>query len=438
MVCSVECDGSYSAALFCWQSLAMFSEMCVAATRHCISVMIYVQAVAPHTPLLMLQGKEIGLEILKQRIKEESFPDWSGREKSGVGDVDYTISGVKINTIEFPDASVSLIPGIGIKLSTQRAYATISVNWSIRTWLFWLYKFFTKYLEKPIQRSLDTHSCPNIRQGIQQIDAQLRTLQVPTQIDAFAQIDYSLINSPGVFQSYIDLDLKGAIYPVGNWTDLAFVPAPFILPDKSDSMLYFGISEYFFKSASLAYYTAGAFNITIIEELSSYFNVTTETFGSIIPEIAEYYVEARPAMLNLRAAAAPVVSLQTDTFTLEICASMEVLAVLPDSTTQSIFTVNIIANTSASLTIFEQKLIGSLCLNRFHLFLADSTVGFFEVSLLENFLSYVLRNGVIPAANAKLKKGFPLPNLDQITLLRPVVKVNEGYLLISTDIDYKL
>ncbi|XP_026513262.1 BPI fold-containing family C protein [Terrapene carolina triunguis] len=435
-------------------------------------------------------GKEIGLEILKQRIKEESFPDWSGQEKSGVGDVDYTISGVRINTIEFPDASVSLIPGIGIKLSTQRAYATVSVNWSIRTWLFkdsgsgtvsisgvfitavftmsqdstghpsmsldscqmnirgvevklngtisWLYKFFTKYLEKPIQRSLDTHSCPNIRQGIQQIDAQLRTLQAPTQIDAFAQIDYSLVNSPGVFQSYIDLDLKGAIYPVGNWTDLAFVPAPFILPDKSDSMLYFGISEYFFRSASLAYYTAGAFNITIVEELSSYFNVTTETFGSIIPEIAEYYVEARPAMLNLRAAAAPVVSLQTDTFTLEICATMEVLAVLPDSTTQSIFTVNIIANTSASLTIFEQKLIGSLCLNRFQLFLADSSVGFFEVSLLDNFLSYVLRNGVIPAANAKLKKGFPLPNLDQITLLRPVVKVNEGYLLISTDIDYKL
>uniref|UniRef100_A0A8C3RKY1 Bactericidal permeability-increasing protein n=1 Tax=Chelydra serpentina TaxID=8475 RepID=A0A8C3RKY1_CHESE len=123
-------------------------------------------------------------------------------------------------------------------------------------------------------------------------------------------------------------------------------------------MLYFGISEYFFKSASLAYYTAGAFNITIAEELSSYFNVTTETFGSIIPEIAQYYVETRPAMLNLRATAAPMVSLQPDTFTLEIHASMEVLAVLPDSTTQSMFTVNIIANTSASLTIFEQKLIG--------------------------------------------------------------------------------
>ncbi|XP_006138037.1 BPI fold-containing family C protein [Pelodiscus sinensis] len=435
-------------------------------------------------------GKEIGLKVLKQRIKDEKFPDWSGREKSGVGDVDYILSGVRINTIEFPDASVSLIPGSGIKLSTQHAYATFNANWSIRTWLFkdsgrgtvsisgvfitavftmsqdntghpsmsldscqmsirgmdiklngtisWLYKFFIKYLEKPIHRSLHTHSCPNIRQGIQRIDAQLRALQVPTQIDAFAQIDYSLVNSPGIFQSYIDLDLKGAVYPFRNWSDLAFVPAPFTLPDKSNSMLYLGISEYFFKSASLAYYKAGAFNITTIEELSSYFNVTTKTFGNIIPEIAQYYVEAQPAMLNLMATAAPVVSLQPNAFSLEIHASMEVLVVQPNSTTQSIFTVNIIANTNASLTIFEQKLVGSLCLNRFQLFLADSSVGFFEVSLLENFLSYVLRNGVIPAANVILKKGFPLPNLDHITLLRPVIKINEGYLLISTDIDYNL
>ncbi|XP_067415095.1 BPI fold-containing family C protein [Emydura macquarii macquarii] len=435
-------------------------------------------------------GREMGMEILKQRIKEESFPDWSGQEKSGFGDVDYTISGLRVSTIEFPDASISLIPGIGIELSTQQAYAILNANWSIRTWLFkdsgrstvsvsgvfitavftmsqdstghlsmsldscrmsikgvevqlngkisWLYKFFTKYLEKPIHRNLDKHSCPNIRQGIQQIDAQLTTLQVPTQIDAFTQIDYSLVNFPGVFKSYIDLDLKGAIYPVGNWTDPSFVPAPFTFPDKSDSMLYLGISEYFFKYASLAYYTAGAFNITIVEELSSYFNVTTETFGSIIPEIAQCYVEVRPTLLNLMASAAPVVSLQTDTFSLEIPASMEVLAVLPDSTTQLMFTVNIIANTSVSLTIFEQKLIGSLCLNRFQLSLDDSSVGFFEVSLLENFLSYVLRNGVIPAANAKLKNGFPLPNLDHITLLRPVIKVNQGYLLISTDINYIL
>uniref|UniRef100_A0A8C0H156 Bactericidal permeability-increasing protein n=1 Tax=Chelonoidis abingdonii TaxID=106734 RepID=A0A8C0H156_CHEAB len=293
-----------------------------------------------------------------------------------------TQKGVRINTIEFPDVSISLIPGIGIKLSTQRAYATISMNWSIRTWLFkdsgsatvsisgvFITSVITMSQDSTGHPSMSLDSCQMSIRGVEvKLNGTIRyvardfiyssagvlklgvescfvlstTFTVPTQIDAFAQIDYSLVNSPGVFQSFIDLDLKGAIYPVGNWTDLAFVPAPFILPDKSDSMLYFGISEYFFKSASLAYYTSGAFNITMIEETLF---LCLETL-----QIAKYYVEARPAMMHLRAAAPPVVSLQTDTFSLEICASMEVLAVLPDSTTQSIFTVNIVSTMDQRIT----------------------------------------------------------------------------------------
>lgn len=62
--------------------------------------------------------------------------------------------------------------------------------------------------------------------------------------------------------------LQGTVYPVGNHTDPPFVPAPFALPNQGDSMLYLGVSSYFLKSASLAYYRAGAFNITISKEVS--------------------------------------------------------------------------------------------------------------------------------------------------------------------------
>lgn len=69
-----------------------------------------------------------------------------------------------------------------------------------------------------------------------------------------------------------------------------------------------------------------------------------------ILQIAQCYVEVRPTLLNLMASAAPVVSLQTDTFSLEIPASMEVLAVLPDSTTQLMFTVNIVSTMDQRVT----------------------------------------------------------------------------------------
>ncbi|KAF1516777.1 BPI fold-containing family C protein, partial [Eudyptes chrysocome] len=157
---------------------------------------------------------------------------------------------------------------------------------------------------------------------------------------------------------------QGIVYPAGNCSGPPYVAAPFTIPDQSDSMLYLAFSEYFFQTSSFAYYTAGAFNITIAEETCSYFNISTEIFGSIIPEVAKYSVTPYPVMLKLMATEIPIISLEQDSFTVEIQGSMEVFAVLPDSTPQSLFTMNIAANTSIALNIFDQKLMGSLCLNR--------------------------------------------------------------------------
>lgn len=51
-------------------------------------------------------------------------------------------------------------------------------------------------------------------------------------------------------------------------------------------------------------------------------------------------------MLKLMATEIPIISLEQDSFTVEIQGSMEVLAVLPDSTTQSLFTMNIVSTTN--------------------------------------------------------------------------------------------
>uniref|UniRef100_U3KFV8 Bactericidal permeability-increasing protein n=2 Tax=Ficedula albicollis TaxID=59894 RepID=U3KFV8_FICAL len=433
-------------------------------------------------------AKEVGLEILKQNMEKERFPDLTGHEKFALGNVKYNISRIHVTAVELPSASISLLPGSGIKLVIGNASLTIDMNWNIRTWMFkdsgrgtvhiskvfvtaifstpldsagpasisltscrttsgdvdiklngktgFLHNFFIKYLKKPIHRSLVTNSCPNIRAGIQFIDEDLRSLNAVMKIDDLAEVDYSLSSSPAVFQPFIDLDLKGVFFPAGNYTDSPYVAASLTISDQSDSMLYLAFSEYFFQTSSFAYYTAGAFTVTIAEETCSYFNINTEIFGSIIPEVAKYSVIPYPVMLKLMSTEIPIISLQKGSFTVQIQGSMEVLAVLPDSTIQSLFTLNIVANTSISLNIFDQKLMGSLCLNRIQFSLAHSNVGSFEVLLLENILSYILQTEVIPSANAKLSKGFPLPNLANVTLTRPHITIEQGYVLISTDVRY--
>ncbi|NWQ76860.1 BPIFC protein, partial [Columbina picui] len=62
--------------------------------------------------------------------------DLSGYEKFGLGNVKYNISRIHITAVEFPSASISLIPGTGIKLAIGNASLTIDMSWNIRTWMF--------------------------------------------------------------------------------------------------------------------------------------------------------------------------------------------------------------------------------------------------------------------------------------------------------------
>ncbi|NWH77259.1 BPIFC protein, partial [Piaya cayana] len=63
-------------------------------------------------------------------------PDLSGYEKFGLGNVKYNISRIHVTAVEFPSASISLIPGTGIKLVIGNASLTVDMNWNIRTWMF--------------------------------------------------------------------------------------------------------------------------------------------------------------------------------------------------------------------------------------------------------------------------------------------------------------
>ncbi|XP_042745879.1 BPI fold-containing family C protein-like [Lagopus leucura] len=434
-------------------------------------------------------GRKIGIELLKQRVLKETFPSWSGQESFSIVKVNYTISRFRVDAVDIPETSASFIPGTGVSLSVAHASAIISADWRVKTWLLkdqggftlsiselfiaivfkvsrdstghlsvllhscqlsigsvkvklnegssWIYSFLSGYLEKAIHSKLEENICLNIKYKIQLMDAQLGKQKVLSQIDAFAQIDYSLVSSPAVFKSHINLDLKGTVYPVGNHTDPPFVPAPFGLPNEGDSMLYLGVSSYFLESATLAYYRAGVFNITISKDLATTFNLTTAMLKDFVPELALHCPTACPVLLKLMATSPPVVSLQSDTCRLWITGSVEVFAVLPNSTIQYIFTGNLTTSTRGNLTVIKQKLIISLLLKRLQFSLVHSAVRFSQVSLVENLLSYTLRRVVIPVISDKLGKGFSLPNLAHISLVGPVIKMNQGHLVIFTDVHYE-
>uniref|UniRef100_A0A8D2J521 Bactericidal permeability-increasing protein n=1 Tax=Varanus komodoensis TaxID=61221 RepID=A0A8D2J521_VARKO len=236
------------------------------------------------------------------------------------------------NDVEFPNTSVSLIPGTGIKLSVNEASAIVihcffvSSRSSGRLMVF----ISGVSIVAVASASQDETGRPMLLLE----SCQGKVHEVNIQLDETASFKSLYLESYDIFS------LQGTVYPVGKVTEPPIKPAPFTLPETMDCMFYIGVSEYFFQSASLAYFTCGAFNAST---LSSYFKVTTDTLGSILPTVADRYAEPLPVMMNIVATAAPVIHLHNASFRLELAASVEMLAVLPNSTTQSMFTLNIVS-----------------------------------------------------------------------------------------------
>ncbi|XP_063664295.1 BPI fold-containing family C protein isoform X4 [Pan troglodytes] len=340
---------------------------------------------------------------------------------------------IKISAFSFPNTSLAFVPGVGIKALTNHGTANISTDWGFESPLFQdtggadlflsgvyftgiiiltrndfghptlklqdcyaqlshahvsfsgelsvLYNSFAEPMEKPILKNLNEMLCPIIASEVKALNANLSTLEVLTKIDNYTLLDYSLISSPEITENYLDLNLKGVFYPLENLTDPPFSPVPFVLPERSNSMLYIGIAEYFFKSASFAHFTAGAFNVTLsTEEISNHFVQNSQGLGNVLSRVA---------------------------------------------------------STSVGLVILGQRLVCSLSLNRFRLALPESNRSNIEVLRFENILSSILHFGVLPLANAKLQQGFPLPNPHKISFINSDIEVLEGFLLISTDLKYE-
>ncbi|KAM5289329.1 BPI fold-containing family C protein [Ctenodactylus gundi] len=439
-------------------------------------------------------GVQSGMEIIEQMAKEKNIPNLSGSETLEflkIDYVNYNFSNIKINAFSFPNTSLTFVPGVGIKALSNHGSANISTDWEIRSPLYQdaggadlflsgiyftgililtqddfghptlklqdcyaqvshahvsffgelsvLYNSFAEPMEKPILRNLNGKLCPIVINEVEALNVNLSTLEILTKIDNYTLLDYSLIGPPEVTENYLDLNLKGAFYPLDDLSDPPFSPAPFELPERRDSMLYIGISEYFLRSAFFAHFTAGAFSVTLsTKEISHHFSQNAQGIGILLSRIAEIYILSQPFMLRVMATEPPRVTLQPGNFTLDIPASIIVLTQTENSTVEPIVSMDFVASTSVGLAILGQRLICSLSLNRFRLSLPESNRSDIKVLRFENVLSSILHFGVLPLANTKLQQGFPLPNPHKISLVNSDIEVLEGFLVISTDLKYEM
>ncbi|XP_063206387.1 bactericidal permeability-increasing protein-like [Chroicocephalus ridibundus] len=312
----------------------------------------------------------------------------------------------------------------------------------------WLYNLLAPLLQTALRQELNKELCRELRRSISRLEDALKHMKVSTQLDSFAAIDYSLLGRPAITAEHGDIALKGEFFRVGKYqqrpSSAKPVPLPVALPAAlpmalatvHEPMLLLAITEFVANSAAFTYFTAGALERNISSDMLPRrfpLQLKTKSMGLFSPQLQERYPD-HPMELRLSARRQPRLSCRPDALHGALFSSAEAFVVLPNATRVPAFLLNIDANVTGKPIITRNRLGGTVSLKGLSVEQVTSHVGPVEVKRLENLLKFALWLFGVPWANKRLQAGIPLPTPHGLSLLNPRISLQEGFMLIATDL----
>ncbi|KAM9371932.1 bactericidal permeability-increasing protein-like [Phaethornis superciliosus] len=445
-------------------------------------------------------GRRFGLELLRSVLQKEHELNLRGSYNTPLlGTLTYTVPRIHIQELQMNDSTVAFAEEVGVRLELHRARVLLRADWGAQlgalqdsgslelhmqnlslvavlgvgtddsgrpvVWSAgcdtrgtdlhlefhhghsWFYNLLTPLLRRTLQQQLNKQLCLELRRGIDRLGAALKEMKVTTQVDAFAAIDYSLLGPPAITGQHGDIALKGEFFRVGNAQQgppsplptVLPVLLPTVLPGSHGAMLLMAVTDFVTNSAAFTYFTAGALRRNISSDtLPRRFplQLRTKSVGVFVPQLQEHYPEL-PMELQLSARRQPLFSCHPQALHGALFASAEAFVVLPDATRVPAFLLDIDANVTGKPSIRGNRLGGTLKLTGLRVTQVTSRVGPVEVKRLETLLKFGLWLFGVPWANKQLQAGVPLPIPRGFSLLDPRLSLQEGFLLIATDLQYE-
>ncbi|KAM6378501.1 bactericidal permeability-increasing protein-like [Pluvialis apricaria] len=315
----------------------------------------------------------------------------------------------------------------------------------------WLYNLLAPLLQRALRQDLNKQLCLELRRGVSRLEAALKHVKVSAQLDPFAAIDYSLLGRPAIMAEHGDVALKGEFFRVGKFQQRpssakpmalpVALPAalPMALPVPHEPMLLLAVTEFVANSAAFTYFTAGALHWNISSDMLPRqfpLQLRTKSMELFSPQLQERYPD-QPMELHLSARRQPLLSCRPDALHGTFFSSAEAFVVLPNATRVPAFLLNIDANVTGKPTITGNRFGGTVSLKGLSVAQVTSHVGPVEVKRLENLLKFGLWLFGVPWANKRLQAGISLPTPHGLSLLNPRLSLQEGFMLVATDLQFK-
>ncbi|XP_015737360.1 bactericidal permeability-increasing protein-like isoform X2 [Coturnix japonica] len=437
-------------------------------------------------------GRRFGLEMLRSLLQKEHDVNLQGSYQAPLlGRLNYTVPQIHIHELQMNNSTVDFAEDVGVQLTVHRAQIQLNATWhaQLAAWQdsgslqlrirdlavavllglgadehghpsvwaagcdargtdlhlqfhkgqSWLYNLLVPLLQRTLRQQLNKQLCVEIQKGISRLQDSLKNIRVSAQLDAFTAIDLSLVGQPVITKEHGDVDLKGEFFGARRRWQSPFSARPVGLPELQEPMLLVAITDFVANTAAFAYFRAEALHRNITADMLPRrfpLKLDTKSMGNFAPQLQQHFPN-RPVELHLWARQQPLISCHPNALHGALFGSAEAFVVLPNATRVPAFLLNIDANVTGKPTIAGNRLGGTVKLKSLRVMQVMSHVGPLQVEKLENTLRFGLWLFGVPWADKRLRPGIPLPTPHGITLLNPRLSLHEGFMLITTDLQYE-
>ncbi|XP_036900064.1 phospholipid transfer protein [Sturnira hondurensis] len=430
--------------------------------------------------------KQEGLRFLEQELETITIPDLGGRE----GPFAYNISEVKVMELQLTSSELHFQPEQELVLQISNASLGLGFRRQLLYWFFYdggyinasaegisirtalqlsgdptgrikvsnvsceasvsrmraafggtfrkLYEILSSFITSGMRFLLNQQICPVLyHAGTVLLNSLLDTVPVRSSVDNLVGIDYSLLKDPEVSASNLDMDFRGAFFPLaeGNRSFPNHAVEPQL--QEEERMVYVAFSEFFFDSALESYFRAGALKLLLVgdkvpQDLDMLLRASY--FGSIV--LQSPAVVDSPLKLELKVLEPPHCTIKPSGTTISVTASVTV-ALAPLNLPEVLLSSMIMdARLSAKVALQGKALRIQLDLRKFRIYSNHSAFESLALIPLQAPLKTMLQFAVMPLINERTRRGVQIPLPEGMDFVREVVTNHAGFLTIGADLHF--
>lgn len=351
------------------------------------------------------------------------------------------ISDRGIASVKVEGMQVGLTFGLGnkegsLKLSLMECGCFVE-NLTIKleggsSWLYqWLVDAFVGQIEASVEQAINK----KLREGILKLDSVIQSLPKGIPVDDIASLNVTFINDPILRDSSIGFEINGLFTPTDQkWKNKVYRKHLQDLScDDPSKMIGISIDEAVFHSASTLYFEAGVLQ-WIIDKIPEQRLLNTDGWRFIIPQLYKKYPH-HDMNLNVSLDSAPVILISSQNIDVTVNVDF-IINVLEADEVIPVACILLEIQASGSLKITGNNLGGKVKLGDFKMTLKWSKIGNLKMFLIQPVLWTIVETVLLPYANARLWKGFPLPMIRGFTLENAQIMFFDSSLIICSDVSY--